>query len=144
MFIGEYNHNLDEKGRLAIPSKFRALLKAGAMLTRGLDNCLFLYTRKAWEEEAERMRKLPTISNPAARELAHNFFGGSAEVELDGQGRTLLPENLRQFGNLKKKAVVVGMFDRLEIWDEDRWLEYRNKAEENNNQNAEALASLGI
>jgi MraZ protein len=144
MFIGEYNHSLDDKGRIAIPSKFRGLLKGGAMVTRGLDNCLFLYPKKEWQVQAEKYKSLPVISNPQARELAHNFFGGSSEIDFDGQGRTLLPDNLRQFAKMKKKVVIVGMFDKLEIWDEERWQEYRNKAEQNNNLNAESLADLGI
>ena len=143
MFIGEFKHNLDEKGRMAIPAKMRALLKDGAMITRGLDNCLFLYTKEGWETEAADLKKLSKF-NPKAREVLHNFFSGSAEVEFDGQGRTNIPENLRRFAKLKKKAVVVGMYDRLEIWDEEMWNEYRQKAEQNNDQNAEALAGIGM
>jgi MraZ protein len=144
MFIGEYNHNLDEKGRLAIPSKLRALLKGGAVVTRGLDNCLFLYPKKTWTEEAKKLASLPLTSNPQARAYARNTLGGAMDVDFDSQGRVVLPEYLRSFSGLKKKAVVVGMYDKLEIWDESRWNEYKEKAEKANNQLAESLVDLGI
>ncbi|MEI8361266.1 MAG: division/cell wall cluster transcriptional repressor MraZ [bacterium] len=144
MFIGEYNHNLDEKGRLAIPSKFRTDLKGGVVVTKGLDDCLFLYTKEAFLEEAKKAKSLPTISNPQARAWVHNFLGGAMDLDLDAQGRVVLPEYLRNFANLKKKSVIVGMFDKLEIWDEERWNTYKNDAEKTNNQLAESLVGLGI
>lgn len=144
MFIGEYNHNLDEKGRLAVPVKFRALLKGGAVVTRGLDNCLFLYPKKAWQKVAEKLASMPSISNPAARAYARATLGGAVDVDFDNQGRIILPEYLRNFAALNKKAVVVGLYDKLEIWDEDNWNKYRTKAEQENNQIAESLGELGI
>jgi MraZ protein len=144
MFIGEYNHNLDEKGRLAIPSKFRALLKGGAVVTRGLDNCLYLYPKKQWTKVAEKLASLPTTSNPAARAYTRSVLGGAMEVDFDSQGRVVLPEYLRTFSSLQKKVVVVGLFDKLEIWSEDNWSKYRNQAEKDNNNLAESLGELGI
>ena len=103
MFIGEYNHNLDEKGRLAIPSKFRTDLKGGVVVTKGLDDCLFLYPKEAFMEEAKKVSGLPTTSNPQARAYAHNFLAGAMDMDLDGQGRVVLPEHQRSFAGLKKK-----------------------------------------
>jgi len=144
MFIGEYNHNLDEKGRLAIPSKFRALLKGGAIVTRGLDNCLFLYPKKQWAKVAEKLASLPTTSNPSARSYARSTLGGAMDVDFDNQGRIVLPEYLRSFSALKKKVVIVGLYDKLEIWNEENWNKYKTKAEKDNNSIAESLGELGI
>ena len=144
MFIGEYNHNLDSKGRLAVPAKFRILLKGGAVVTRGLDNCLFLYPKKEWIKVAEKLASLPTISNPQARAYARATLGGAMNVDFDSQGRIILPEYLRNFAALSKKAVVVGLYDKLEIWDEENWEKYRTKAEQENNSIAESLGELGI
>ncbi|KKR21466.1 MAG: Protein MraZ [Parcubacteria group bacterium GW2011_GWE2_39_37] len=144
MFIGEYNHNLDEKGRLAVPSKFRVLLKGGAIVTRGLDNCLYLYPKKQWAKVAEKLAGLPTTSNPAARAYARSTLGGAMDVDFDNQGRIVLPEYLRNFSALKKKVVIVGLYDKLEIWNEENWNKYKTKAEKDNNSIAESLGELGI
>lgn len=143
MFIGEYNHNLDEKGRIAVPAKFRALLKEGAVVTKGLDNCLFLYPKKQWQEIAKKLAALP-ISQAKARAFGRLMLAGAMEVDFDNQGRINLPEYLRKFAVLKKKAIVAGLYDRLEIWDESLWNRYKTGAEKNSSHIAETLGNLGI
>ena len=143
MFIGEYKHNLDAKGRLAIPAKFRFQLKNGAVVTRGLDNCLFLYPKKAWEDIAKKLANLP-ISQSKARAFSRLMLAGAMEVDVDNQGRITLPEYLRKFSYLKKKAIVAGLYDRMEIWDEDKWNEYKSGAEKESGEIAEALGELGV
>ncbi len=144
MFIGEYNHNLDEKGRLAIPAKFRSLLKEGAVVTRGLDNCLFLYPKKEWEALAKKLANLPTISQPKARALARLMLAGAMDVDFDNQGRITLPEYLRKFSGLKKETVIAGLYDKLEIWEEKAWSRYKLKTEKDSNSIAQALGELGV
>jgi len=143
MFIGEYSHTIDEKGRVAIPSKFRKLLKKGAVVTRGLDNCLFLYSLESWGELAKKLSALP-ISQSKARAFARLMLAGAMDVNFDNQGRIGLPEYLRKFGGLKKKTVVAGLYDRLEIWDEERWNKYKSGAEKDSGDIAEALGELGV
>ena len=143
MFIGEYQHNLDNKGRLAIPAKFRALLKGGAVVTRGLDNCLFLYSKKEWEVLASKLSKLP-ISQAKARAFSRLMLAGAMDVEFDNQGRITLPEYLRKFAGLKKKMVIAGLYDRLEIWEETTWNKYKGGVEKKSNAIAEALGELGV
>lgn len=143
MFIGEYNHNLDEKGRLAIPVKFRTILKKGAVVTKGLDNCLFLYSKEQFEVLAKKFAALP-ISQAPARAFSRHMLAGAMEVEFDNQGRITLPEYLRSFSNLKKKIIVAGLYDHLEIWDESAWASYKSESEKNSNVIAEKLGDLGI
>jgi len=143
MFIGEYQHNLDTKGRLAIPAKFRALLKGGAVVTRGLDNCLFLYSNKEWKILASKLSKLP-ISQAKARAFSRLMLAGAMDVEFDNQGRITLPEYLRKFAGLKKKMIIAGLYDRLEIWEEATWNKYKGGVEAKSNDIAEALGELGV
>ena len=143
MFIGEYQHSVDDKGRLAIPTKFRAELEKGAVVTRGLDNCLFLYTQKAWEHLAEKLMKLP-ISQSKSRAFSRLMLAGAMDVTLDKQGRVVLPEYLRKYATLKKKVVVAGLYDRLEIWDEGVWNKYKTMAENESSDIAETLGELGV
>ncbi|MFH1427959.1 MAG: division/cell wall cluster transcriptional repressor MraZ [Patescibacteria group bacterium] len=143
MFIGEYRHNLDSKGRLAIPAKFRATLKEGAVVTRGLDNCLFLYSKKEWQILAEKLAKLP-ISQAKARAFSRLMLAGAMDLEFDSQGRITLPEYLRKFAILKKKTIIAGLYDRLEIWDEIAWNKYKTGAEKKSSDIAEALGELGV
>lgn len=138
MFIGEYNHNLDDKGRLAVPAKFRALLKEGAVVTKGLDNCLFLYPKEVWQKEAEKLSGLP-VSQANARAYSRFFLAGAADVEFDAQGRINLPDYLRDFASLKKKCIIAGLYNRLEIWDEDSWIRYRDTADKESGHIAEEL-----
>lgn len=143
MFIGEYNHNLDEKGRLAIPAKFRAILKKGAVVTKGLDNCLFLYSPEQFEKIAAKFAALP-ISQAKARAFARHTLAGAMDLEFDNQGRVTLPEYLRKFSGLKKNVIVAGLYNHLEIWDEEAWTKYKKEAEKNSNAIAEELGDLGI
>lgn len=143
MFIGEYYHSLDEKGRVALPVKFRKDLKQGAVVTRGLDNCLFLYTKEAWQDLADKLAKLP-ISKANTRAFSRLMLSGAMEVEIDGQGRIILPEYLRKYAFLKKKLVIAGLYNRLEIWDESNWNKYKNNTEKGSGEIAEALGELGI
>lgn len=143
MFIGEYSHNLDDKGRLAIPVKFRRELAKGAVVTRGLDSCLFLYTKKEWEKLAEKLAALP-ISQSNSRAFARLMLAGAMDVEVDKQGRVVLPEYLRAFAGLKKNTVVAGLYSRIEIWDSSKWSVYKQQTETNSNEIAEKMAELGI
>jgi len=143
MFIGEYKHNLDDKGRLAIPVKFRDKLKGGAVVTRGLDRCLFLYTHEQWEKIARKLADLP-ISQSKARAFSRLMLAGAMDVDLDNQGRVNLPEYLREFAALNKKTVIAGLFDRLEIWEEEAWDKYKQGTEKDSGEIAEALGELGI
>src|SRR5574344_2135014 len=132
MFIGEYNHNLDDKGRLAIPAKFRAILKKGAVVTKGLDNCLFLYSKEQFETIAKKFAELP-VSQAKARAFARHILAGAMDVDFDVQGRINLPEYLRSFAGLRKSVIVAGLYNRLEIWDERQWNNYKSSTEKNSN-----------
>jgi len=143
MFIGEYSHNLDDKGRVAVPAKFRAMLKGGAVVTRGLDNCLFLYTKKEWQALAIKLAKLP-ISKANTRAFARLMLAGAMDVDFDNQGRIMLPEYLRKFAGLKKNLIIAGLYDRLEIWDETVWNKYKEGTEKKSSDIAEALGELGV
>lgn len=143
MFIGEYNHNLDNKGRLAVPVKFRDDLKKGAVVTKGLDGCLFLYTMSEWKVLAEKLSKLP-ISQSNTRAFARLMLAGAMDVQVDKQGRVVLPDYLRKFATLKKKVIISGLYNRLEIWDENSWEKYKNKTEKESGDIAEKLGELGV
>lgn len=143
MFIGEYSHNIDNKGRLAVPAKFRAVLNDGAVVTRGFDNCLVLYSKEKWASEAEKLAKLPEQKSDA-RAYARLKLAGAMDVEFDNQGRITLPEYLRTYGKLSKKVVIAGIYDRLELWDEDEWNRYRGVIETESNHIAENLSEFGI
>ncbi len=143
MFIGEYSHNLDDKGRLAIPKKFRGDLSKGAVVTRGLDSCLFLYTKKEWAKLAEKLAALP-FAQANTRAFARLMLAGAMDVEVDKQGRVVLPEYLRQYAGIAKSVVVAGLYSRLELWDEPKWSEYKKRTESESNQIAEQMASLGV
>lgn len=143
MFIGEYSHSIDNKGRLAIPVKFRGDLAKGAVVTRGLDNCLFLYPKEEWEKLADKLSKLP-ISQANTRAFARLMLAGAMDVEVDKQGRIILPEYLRKYAGVLKKVVVAGLFNRLEIWDSTSWNKYKNDTEKNSSDISEKLGELGV
>lgn len=143
MFIGEYNHNLDEKGRLAIPIKFREELKGGAVVTKGLDGCLFLYPMGEWKILADKLSQLP-ISQANTRAFARLMLAGAMDVSLDKQGRIMIPDYLRKYINLSKKVIINGLYNRLEIWDEAGWEEYKQKTEADSGEIAEQLGGIGI
>lgn len=143
MFIGEYHHAVDDKGRVQIPVKFRADLVKGAVVTRGLDNCLFVYTKKEWTILAEKLAKLP-IAQANSRAFSRLMLAGAMELDIDKQGRAVLPEYLRQFAGLTKMVVVAGLYNRLELWNKDSWEKYRSGTEKQSGDIAEALAALGV
>ena len=141
MFIGQYTHSLDSKGRVAVPAKFRSELKR-AVVTKGLDNCLFLYPQKEWDKMAAKIASL-SIDKSDNRAFSRAILAGAMEVEFDKQGRIILPEYLRKFAGISKNVIIAGLYNRLEIWDEDKWNGYKEESEKNYNNIAEALSSLG-
>ena len=143
MLIGEYKHTIDAKKRISIPAKLRREIGAKAVLTRGLDNCLFLFPMKEWEQLAEKLGKLP-FGQGDTRGFVRLLLSGAVEVEVDQLGRVLIPDYLRDYAVLDKKAIVAGLFNRLEIWDEKRWQSYKDKLEKNSDQIAEKLGELGV
>ncbi len=143
MFIGEYNHNLDDKGRLAIPAKFRGALKKGAVVTRGIDNCLFLYTQEEWNKLAEKLANLP-ISQANTRAFSRLMLAGAMDVSLDKQGRVILPDYLRKYASVDKKVIIAGLYNRLEIWDEETWIKYKTGTEKTSEAIAEQMGELGV
>lgn len=122
MFMGEYRHTVDPKGRLIVPSKFRELLGSEFVVTRGLDGCLFVYTMESWEEYVAELRKLP-LTDKNARLYLRFIVAGATTCELDKQGRILLPLTLREFAGIEKEVRLEGMLDHIEIWNEERWQE---------------------
>ncbi len=143
MFIGEYKHSIDDKGRLAIPAKFRSALHTAAVITRGLDHCLYIYTASAWQEFAGKIRALP-MTKSDNRAFQRLMLAAAVDVELDSQGRVLIPDYLRAYAGLSKQTVVAGLYDRLEVWDEKKWEEYKAKTEASSDEIAEKLEGLGI
>ena len=143
MFIGEYTYSIDDKKGLAIPAKFRNLLGKKAVITRGLDNCLFLYPAKEWNNLADKLSKLP-LSQADARGFARLMLTGAMDAKLDNLGRILVPDYLKDYGQLKKKVVIAGVFNRVEIWDERKWQDYKKKTEMAVGDIAERLKELGV
>ncbi len=143
MFIGEYSHNLDDKGRLAIPVKFRDQLKKGAVVTRGLDNCLFLYTKTEWQKLATKLAALP-IGQANSRAFSRLMLAGAMDIDVDKQGRVILPEYLRKFAGLKKELVLAGLYNRIEIWDVKNWELYKGQTEAQSGDIAERMGELGV
>ena len=143
MFIGEYHHSIDEKGRLAVPTKFRGDLAKGAVVTRGLDSSLFLLPLEEWGKLSEKLASLP-LGQAKSRAFARLMLAGAMDVKPDKQGRFVLPDYLRKYAGLEKKVVIVGIHTRLEIWDEETWNTYREQTEENAVDIAEELGELGI
>lgn len=143
MFIGQYEHNLEEKGRLSIPKKFRDEITEGGILTRGLDGCLFLFPKGRWEEFINKLSQTP-LTKSDARGFSRLLTYGATEVELDGQGRILVPEFLRNFAGIKKEVILAGALERIEIWDKENFSDYQQKIEKEGETIAERLAELGI
>lgn len=143
MFIGEYQHLIDDKGRLAIPMKFRERLGKGAVVTRGLDSCLFVFPMDEWKKLAEKLSSLP-FSQANSRAFARLMLAGAMDVEIDGQGRVVVPEYLRRYAKLGKDTVVAGLYSRIEIWGRKRWESYKSKTEKDSNEIAEKMGELGI
>lgn len=143
MFIGEYTYSIDEKKRLAIPAKFRQLLGKQAIITRGLDSCLFLYPNREWRILAQKLSKLP-LAQADARGFARLMLTGAMDAKLDSLGRILIPDYLKKYSQLTKKVVIAGVYNRIEIWDEKKWQEYKRKTEMAVGDIAERLKELGV
>ena len=141
MFMGEYNHTIDAKGRLIVPSKFRETLGDTFVVTKGLDGCLFVYDNKEWGIFEEKLKSLP-ITNKEARQFVRFFLAGAAEVEVDKQGRILVPNVLREFAELNKDVVLIGVASRIEIWSKERF--EGMTAYEDMDEIAEHMAELGL
>jgi MraZ protein len=143
MFIGQYGHTLDEKGRLSVPVKFRAALAEGLVVTRGLDRSLFLYPKTEWERLAQKLAALP-LGASDTRAFARLMLAGAMEADVDGSGRVTIPSYLREYANLTKDVVITGLYDRLEIWDAETWKTYCAKTEAEGNDIAERLGDRGV
>lgn len=143
MFIGEYQHSIDPKKRLAVPIKFRAELENKVVVTRGLDKCLFIYPVRVWNDLADKLGALP-MGESATRSFIRLMLSGAIDVEVDRQGRILIPDYLKDYAGLDKNVVIAGIYNRLEIWDEKKWNEYKVDAEKNSDEIAEQLGKLGV
>lgn len=143
MFIGEYNYSVDDKGRLAMPAKFRGSLKTGAVVTRGIDNCLFVYSKSEWTALAKKLSSLP-ISQANTRAFSRLMLAGAMDADLDKQGRIILPDYLRKYAGINKKTIIAGLYNRLEIWDERKWNSYKSETEKASTDIAEKLGELGV
>ena len=141
MFMGEYNHSVDAKGRLIVPSKFREQLGNEFVVTKGLDGCLFVYDKKSWEEFETKLQSLP-LMNKEARKFVRFFQSGANEVEVDKQGRILLPVPLREYAALGKDVVLIGMAGRVEIWSKERF--DQESTYDDMDDVAEQLEKLGL
>lgn len=143
MFMGEYNHTIDAKGRLIVPAKFREILGDNFIVTKGLDGCLFVYPNDEWTRFEEKLKSLP-LTNKNARQFTRFFLAGAAACEVDKQGRILLPQVLREFASLEKDVVLVGVASRIEIWNRERWDESMNTYDGDMDEVAENMESLGF
>ena len=143
MFMGEYNHTIDAKGRLIVPAKFREILGDNFIVTKGLDGCLFVYPNDEWTRFEEKLKSLP-LTNNNARQFTRFFLAGAAACEVDKQGRILLPQVLREFASLEKDVVLVGVASRIEIWSRERWDESMNTYDGDMDEVAENMESLGF
>ena len=141
MFMGEYNHTIDTKGRLIVPSKFREQLGNTFVITKGLDGCLFVYSNEEWKTIEESFRNKPLTSKDA-RKFTRFFFAGACDCEVDKQGRILIPSNLREYAGIEKDVDSVGVLNRVEIWSKEKWLD--NGDYEDMDEIAEHMAELGL
>ena len=143
MFIGEYQHTIDPKGRIIVPARFREGLGERFVVTKGLDNCLFVYPNEEWSNLEKKLRSLP-LTNKDARAFIRFFFAGAAECEIDKQGRILIPPNLREYAKLDKEVVSIGVANRVELWSKDLWEAYNEEANLDHDAIVEKMAELGI
>ena len=141
MFMGEYSHTIDAKGRLIVPSRFREKLGDEFVVTKGLDDCLFVYPLDEWANIEEAFRKVP-LTNKKARDFVRFFFAGAASCEVDKQGRILLPTSLRNYAGLEKEIVSAGVLNRVEIWDKEKW--ERSNEIGDMDEIADYMAELGV
>ncbi len=143
MFMGEYHHTMDDKGRIIMPAKFRESLGENFVVTRGLDNCLFVYPAEEWQSMEGKLTKLP-LTRQDARAFVRFFLSGAVDCEFDKQGRISIPNNLREHSHLVKDVVIIGVANRLELWSKERWEKYIQIAEESYEEIAEKMEELGI
>lgn len=143
MLIGEFSHTIDAKKRLAIPSKLRRELGAKAVITRGLDSCLFIFPFKEWQKLVEKLSTLP-FGDKNSRSFKRLILAGASEVSLDSLGRILIPDYLKNYAGLKKNIVIAGVDERLEVWDKARWEMFKQQSEKEVDNIAERLGELGV
>ncbi|MDG5788297.1 division/cell wall cluster transcriptional repressor MraZ [Evansella sp. AB-P1] len=143
MFMGEFHHTIDEKGRMIIPAKFREELGSAFVVTRGMDKCLFVYPEQEWRQLEQKLKTLP-FTKKDARAFTRFFFSGATESELDKQGRVNIPSTLRSFAQLEKECVVIGVSSRVEIWSKDIWDEYFAESEESFAEIAEGIVDFEL
>lgn len=142
MFIGEYQHAMDNKNRIIVPSKFRDELGDTFVLTKGLDGCLYIYTINEWKNLEAKLGKLP-LTNRDARAFVRFFFSGANEINVDKQGRALIPQNLLEYASITKEIISIGVSTRVEIWSKEKWKEY-NESDINMDEIAEKMSELLI
>lgn len=143
MFMGEFQHSIDEKGRLIVPAKFREDLGEKFIITRGLDNCLFVYPLPQWKILEDKIKELPT-SHADTRAFVRMFFSGAVEAEVDKQGRVVVPSHLREHARIERDVYVIGVSTKVEIWSKDSWENYENQAQQSYESIAEKIIDLGI
>lgn len=143
MLLGEYQHSIDAKGRVILPAKFREEIGENCIATKGLEKCLFVYPKQEWSSIENKLKQLP-LAKAEARAFVRFFFSGAAELECDKQGRVLIPGNLRDYAALDKDIVIIGVLNRIEIWDKSAWEDYNNQIGPTVNDIAEHLVDLGI
>ncbi len=143
MFIGEYEHSVDVKGRIIMPSKLRENIGEKFIITKGLDKCLFAYSKSEWANFEEKLKTLP-LTNKNARDFVRFFLSGAVECEIDKQGRFLVPANLRTYANIDKEIVIIGVGTRLEIWNKESWTNYSSEENISADEIAENMTMLGI
>lgn len=143
MFTGEYQHAIDEKGRLIMPAKFREVLGEIFMITKGLDGCLFVYPQEEWKRLEEKLKNLP-FTNKDARAFARFFFSGAVECEADKQGRILVNGNLREYAHINRDVVIIGVGTRIEMWAKETWEEYSRETEKSYEELAEKMMGLDL
>lgn len=142
MLIGEYTHTIDDKNRISLPSKFRKEVGKKLIATYGLEGCLFLYPTKEWEKISEEMGKMDSLKSDT-RGFNRFMFGGAVELEVDALGRVLIPEYLREFSKIKDKGVFIGVHKRIEMWNDKKWAEYKQKVVAEADVLAEKLSETG-
>ncbi len=140
--MGEFNHNVDSKNRIIIPSKLRESLGEAVIISKGLDGCLYIYPESEWKVFEEKLKSLP-MTNKNARAFVRFFYSGATEINPDKSGRALIPKSLMEYANIKTEVVSVGMIDKVEIWSKEKWEEY-NDSENNMDEIAEQMNELGI
>jgi MraZ protein len=143
VFTGEYFHTFDSKGRVIIPAKFREELGESFFLGKGFDNCLFVYPNSEWEVFLDELKKLSVLSNEQ-RKFTRKLLSGFIECSMDKQGRILLPPNLREYSRLKDEAVVIGVLNRIEIWNREDWDKYSDDENMDFEEMAEKMTELGL